>query len=223
MYVHLFLFLDFLWRDLVSLVTSSSDPSSTEELFLVPCLDLTGELISPDEAGEAGSRILWRLDLLGDGGELGEAGAEGEGIGVNDLWGDAGPLGDNGETGPRGPGLIGERDLSRKSGGDGVSSPDEGGDGVPVISTLVCRSTGGVFLWIWGGDIDILRVRGCGVIDLGLTGWRGGDGDGEMDSKEPLLALRVLFRNIGGGDGVKDSILCRGLGGGDREPSKRRL
>lgn len=52
---------------------------------------------------------------------------------MSDSSGEAGPLGDKGETGPRGPGLTGECDLSLKSGGDGVNSPEDGGEGVPVI------------------------------------------------------------------------------------------
>lgn len=70
--------------------------------------------------------------------------------------GEAGPRGDNGETGPSGPGLTGEFDLSLRSGGDGVSSPEDGGEGVPVTGALVRRKTGGVFLCIGGGVTDNL-------------------------------------------------------------------
>lgn len=91
-------------------------------------------MTSAEEDGEAGSLALWRRDLRGtSAGTVAKRSLGSGGEGVSDSSGEAGPLGDKGETGPRGPGLTGECDLSLRSGGDGVNSPEDGGEGVPVI------------------------------------------------------------------------------------------
>lgn len=101
------------------------------------------------------------------GGDLGTISARVE------AGGEAGPLGgDSGEIGPRGPGLTGDAgDIPRpcRSGGDGVSSPDEGGEGFETVWALLRRNVGGVFLGPGG------------VTDLFLIGVYGG-GDGDIDS-----------------------------------------
>lgn len=103
--------------------------------------------------------------------------------------GEPGAPPESGETGPSGPGLTGEPGEPprlRRSGGDGVSSPEDGGDGVPAAVWILVRfRTGGVFLW-WrtgGGDTDWR---------LDMVGWGGGDGDGDIDSNDRPLRVRFL-------------------------------
>ena len=132
------------------------------------------------------------------------------------VGGDIGRLGgDKGETGPKGPGLMGEAgDIPRlcKSGGEGVNSPDEGGE-----------AFGGN-----GGAFNLLRTGGvlrgsAGEGDKRLTGGYGG-GSGEIDSYDPLRVLIVRrLRGIPGGGEPASRIPRIRLGVGEGDLSIRRL
>ena len=128
--------------------------------------------------------------------------------------GEAGLSLDAGETLRSEFGLIGDGGVDGRprlswlmSGGEGVSSPDDGGDEVTMLA-LGLYSVGGVFLWTGGVP--------CCTGDTGLAREIGG-GEGDMDSRESLLLLLVLCFVIGGGEGVNDSVrnLDRKVGLGD--------
>ncbi|WAR22208.1 YD115-like protein [Mya arenaria] len=166
-----------------------------------------------DEAGDTTSRRRFRFDFLtgGDGSVIIPA-SESESIISSPA------MGVSGETGPRGPGLTGDLPRPRRSGGEGVSSPEEGGDGVPVImGALFLCSTGGESRRRGGEGENRLATSPCG------------GGEGEIDSYESVL-LSLCVRRLaikGGGDGVSDSLIRRilplnsGEGGGDGEASSR--
>lgn len=194
------------WRALNSRELPAIRSSSSTELgFLVRRRFGGGGDTSPsDEIGDAGA--AWRLEKRGiriGGGDIGFS-SPGE-----EPLGEAGPRGDKGETGPSGPGLTGEAGDTPwpcRSGGDGVSSPDDGGDGGDTGCALLLRRTGGVFL----------GPEGEGDGRLGIPANGGGDGD--IDSYEPLLVLLVCFLGILPGGGETESRLIRILSaGGDSD------
>jgi len=169
-----------------------SSPSSNDPCLCADECDDSGN--SADNAGEANSlRLRFRFDR-----RTGRGGSSMRPASESDSIGEAGPRGERGEMGPRGPGLtgdLGDSPLPLRSGGEGVSSPEEGGEGVPVMMwALVRRNTGGESLC--GGEREIR---------LDIMPW--GGGEGEIDSNErPLLVLRLGI--MGGGEGVRDSRRC---------------